>query len=57
MGKPAERAFRSYSDARDGQHAEWLIAPHPSPRVKAGYSERWPEVTAAFARAATVCAD
>lgn len=57
MGKPAERAFRSYSDARDGQHVEWLIAPHPSPRVKAGYSERWPEVTAAFARAATVCAD
>lgn len=57
MGKPAERAFRSYSDARDGQHVEWVIAPHPSPRVKAAYPERWPQVRAAFARAATVCAD
>jgi len=57
MGKPAEPAFRSYSDARAGQHVEWVIAPHPSPRVRAAFPERWPLVIEAFARAADICAD
>lgn len=54
MGKPAGKAFKSYSDACDGQHVEWVIAPHPSPRVKAGHANRWPEVEAAFVRAVDV---
>lgn len=56
MGKPAEKAFMTYSAARDGQHAEWVACLHPSPRNKATRPERWPEIEAVFKRAAEVAA-
>ena len=57
LGRPAERAFQRYSNARDGDHAEWIAAPHPSPRVKAAFPQRWPKIQAAFQRAAVICSD
>ena len=56
MGKPAEKAFKTYSAARDGQHADWVACLHPSPRNKATRPERWPEIAAVFERAAEVAA-
>lgn len=55
MGKPAAKAFKVYVDATDGTQVEWLAAPHPSAKVKAGHAHLWPQVEAAFARAVEVC--
>jgi len=55
-GKPAEKAFKTYSAARDGQHADWVACLHPSPRNKATRPERWPEIEAVFVRAAEIAA-
>lgn len=57
MGKPAERAFKAYSTARDGDHAGWVSCMHPSPRNKGSRADRWPEVEAAFAKAAKAAAE
>lgn len=54
MGKPAAMAFKTYSIARDGQHAAWASCLHPSPRNKATRPERWAEVEEVFLRAAKV---
>lgn len=54
MGKPAQRAFATYVDVH-GDRVEWLAAPHPSPKVRYGHAHLWPQVEAAFSRAADVC--
>ena len=54
MGKPAEIAFKTYSTARDGQHAAWASCLHPSPRNKATRPGRWPEIEEVFRRAAKI---
>ncbi len=54
MGKPAEQAFKAYVDVHGGDRVEWLAAPHPSPKVKHGHAHLWPQVEAAFERAAEV---
>ncbi len=55
MGKPAQRAFATYVDVHGAGRVEWLAAPHPSPKVKHGHAHLWPQVEAAFKRAADVC--
>lgn len=57
MGKPAAKAFKAYVDAHGGHNVGWLSAPHPSPKVKAGHAHLWPQVEAAFTRAAEVCSE
>ena len=54
MGKPAELASAAYVEVHDGNRVEWLAAPHPSPKVKHGHAHMWPQVEAAFGRAAEV---
>lgn len=54
MGKKAEQAAKAYVGVHGGDRVQWIAVPHPSPQVKHGHAHLWPQVEAAFGRAAEV---